>query len=57
MIQTLRRKFEYDIDDYYGYMFHIPLENKPDVDKYLSKYGIELVDDPNNDDWYYLSIF
>ena len=56
VIRTLKRKYEYDVDEYYGYLFQIPQEDVQDVSDYLAKHQFHLVDDPDNDDWYFLEI-
>ena len=54
VLQTLRKKYEYDADNYYGQVFLIPKERKPGADSYVVEHGFRLVEDPYNADWYYL---
>lgn len=56
LIQSFRNKFEYDVDDYYGYVFKIdPKELNYAIER-ADKFGFGLVSDPDNDDWYYLQM-
>ena len=54
LIQTFRRRYEYDVDDYYGYMFLIQPAQFKDAVNFANKYEFDLYPDPDNDSWYYL---
>lgn len=54
VIEHFRRKYDYDVDDYYGYMFHIPPTLLNKEIEYAESKGFHLYGDPDNDDWYYL---
>lgn len=54
VIEHFRRRFEYDIDDYYGYMFDIPDSDIASERDYARLKGFTLEKDPDNDTWYYL---
>lgn len=54
VIDHFKRKYDYDIDDYYGYMFNIPNSKLNYEIGYARNQGFELYLDPDNDGWYYL---
>lgn len=54
VIEHFKRKYDYDVDDYYGYMFHIPSTSLNKEIEYAESKGFRMYDDPDNDDWYYL---
>lgn len=56
LIQQFCKKYAYDVDDYYGYMFLIPASDMESAIKFADKYGFGLYSDPDNADWYYLQI-
>ena len=56
LIEHFKRKYDYDIDDYYGYMFNIPNSKLHYEIGYARNLGFELCLDPDNADWYYLEI-
>ena len=54
VIDHFKRKYDYDVDDYYGYMFNIPNSKLHYEIGYARNLGFELYLDPDNADWYYL---
>lgn len=56
LVQRMKRKFNYDVDDYYGWMFNVSSDMFDTANDIASRYRFELKSDPDNDDWYYLGV-
>lgn len=54
LIERLRRKFNYDVDEYYGFMFNVSEDMLDTANDIASRYDFYLKSDADNADWYYL---
>lgn len=54
LVMGLKRRYKTDSDEYYGQMFLIPPKDLNYAIEFAAQYGFGIVDDPDNDNWYYL---